>query len=166
MENINFEALWLKLLEVVEKQNEILTELKTKGEELTKVESLRRERIDDGFKALEEIYDKYEAKAGKHIRQAADNLANMGKYITEKVDAMPTPEKILLDELKALLLKPKKVRIWRFEFRQTTVVIFSLSLALAVFVIMFFWLLNNYLDIRQMCDAALKYINELQPIEK
>ncbi|KAA6333529.1 hypothetical protein EZS27_018076, partial [termite gut metagenome] len=86
--------------------------------------------------------------------------------LKNQVKVLPVPEKISLESMMELFPKPKKITICSFEFLQTSVIIFVLSL------IVFFSLTLN---IRQMDDyRAVKtkyyqqteYIYQLQEVEK
>jgi hypothetical protein len=169
MEEMNYEAILGMMSEISKKLDAIQANSKTKEIQPVNQEinpSVSKEEIKSIVKFQATIVGKYIEYTHKLQVEQHNKLLTSVNEVKKQIEALPVPEKASLEPLIKLFPKPKKITICSFEFLQTSVIIFVLSL------IVFFSLTLN---IRQMDDyRAVKtkyyqqteYIYQLQEVEK
>jgi len=151
MEDIKYEGLMGILSEIKKNTGVIRADSKAKENQVVNQGTnitVSKEEIEAIIKEKTDFIGNFLEHKHKIQTEHHSKIFSAVKEIAGKIDALPTPDKISFEPIMKFLSQPKKVTIFGFEFLRTSVVIFSLSLAI-------FWSLTA--NIKQMDDyRALK----------
>ena len=169
MESIQYEGLlgimseMNKKIDVIQanskvKENQPINQGTNKTVFKEEIEAIMKEKIDfmgNYFEHKHKIQTEHHSKIFAAIKE-----------IAEKIDALPAPDKILLEPIMNLFPQTKKVTICGFEFLRNSVIIFVLMLVCFFSLTLNIKQMDDYRELKVQLYQQAEYILHLENTEK
>jgi len=169
MESIQYEGLLGIMSEINKKIDIIQANSKVKENQPVNQgtnKTISKEEIEAIMKEKTDFMGNYFEYKHKIQTEHHSKILSAVKAVAEKIDALPTPDKVSLEPIMRLFPQSKKVMICGFEFLRSSVIIFVLALVCFFSLTLNIKQMDDYRALKVQFYQQAEHILQLEKTEK